>query len=390
MRKSASPLRVCFVANGRTPHGVTRAEALARAGNEVHFVTIGPVLETTLETHTTPLPRGPVGAVRSFLGFVRAIRKLRPDVLHLHYAGGRLGTLAHLACVHPFFVSVIGGDVLEEQHEGGLPPAERRATNVVLEDADRVLAKSERLREEVIARGVEPARVEVVRWGVDPEVFRFDPAGRDAMRARFAFGHEDRVVLSPRGLQPLYNIDIVVRGFAEARTSDPSLRLALTETGIDPKYVESIRGLIESLGVGPFVRFCGRFERAQLPAMYSAADVVINVPRSDGLPQSLFEAMACERPTILGDLPTYREIASSGEGVFYTAFEPGAVASALRDLVPRATDVGRRGRQRILEVADLGAEASRVSAMYRSACTGPRRSRRPSFAEAWSLLPRSL
>ena len=383
-------LRVCFVANGRTPHGVTRAEALFRAGNDVHFVTIGPVLKTTLETHTTPLPKGPIGAFRSFFGFARAIRTLRPDVLHLHYAGGRLGTLAHLVCVHPFFVSVIGGDVLEEQHEGGLEAAERRATNVILEDADRVLAKSDRLRAEVLSRGVDEARVDVVRWGVDPNVFHFDSEGRKALRARLGFVPEDRVVLSPRGVQPLYNIDLVIRGFAEGRKKDPALRLALTETGVDPAYVEKLKALIVSLEIESFVRFCGRFDRQQLPAMYSAADLVINVPRSDGLPQSLFEAMACERPTILGDLPAYRELASPGEGTVYADFDPVSIGSALQQATQDSVDIGARGRRRILQVADLGAEASRVSAMYREACGRPRRSRRPRFTEALSLVPRSL
>ena len=66
-------LRVCFVANGQTPHGVNRAEALARAGVDVRFVTIGPVLPNTLGAGSAPRPRGPLGAMRAFISFFDSI-----------------------------------------------------------------------------------------------------------------------------------------------------------------------------------------------------------------------------------------------------------------------------------------------------------------------------
>ncbi|MBX7186012.1 MAG: glycosyltransferase family 4 protein [Vicinamibacteria bacterium] len=384
-------LRVCFVANGRTPHGVTRAEALAAQGVDVRFVTIGPVLPTTLAALSTPLPRGPLSALRAFAAFFRDIRSFEPDLLHLHYAGGRLGTLAHLSAVHPLVVSVIGGDVLPEQHEGGLPEAERRATGIILEDADLILAKSDHLKSRVLEMGPFASKTEVVRWGIDASIFRRDDAGRARLRARFGCADSDRIILSPRGLQPLYNIDLIVEAFARVARNDPFARLAITETGASPAYAAALRTQIASLGIENRVQFWGRFDRSELPALYSAADVAVSVPRSDGLPQSLFEAMACETPTILGDLAAYKELAAPGEGVLYSEIQADALAAILASVSPEELRaLGARGRQRILGVADLSAEAKRVVAFYEQLAARPRRRRRPRVSEALSLLPRSL
>ncbi len=388
---SAPPLRVCFVANGQTPHGVIRAEAIASTGVSVRFVTIGPVLPTSLEAASTPLPQGPLQAARSFFRFFREIRTFNPDLLHLQYAGGRLGTLAHLAAVHPFVVSVIGGDVLPEQHEGGLPEAERRATAAILRDADLILAKSEGLKVKVLEAGPYAAKTEVVRWGIDSQAFRRDEEGRAGLRARFGRSVSDWIILSPRALQPLYNIDVLVEAFAEVARVQPRAFLALTESGAAPAYVAAIKKQVASLGVQARVQFWGRFDRAELPALYSAADVVVSIPRSDGLPQSLFEAMACETPTVLGDLETYREFAASGEGVLYSPIRADSLA-ALLSSTPHHTwaAVGSAGRRRILAAADLQTEARRVRRLYEQTMAAPRRRRRPDPREVLGLLSRSL
>lgn len=388
---SAPPLRVCFVANGRTPHGVNRAEAIATTGVSVRFVTIGPILPTFLEGVSAPLPRGPLQAARSILRFFREIRSFKPDLLHLQYAGGRLGTLAHLAAVHPFVVSVIGGDVLPEQHEGGLPEAERHATAAILRDADLILAKSEGLRVKVLEAGPYEAKTEVVRWGIDSGVFRRDLEGRARLRARFGRSASDWIILSPRALQPLYNIDILVEAFAEVARAQPGAYLALTETGMAPAYVAAIKKQVTSLGVQARVQFWGKFDRAELPALYSAADVAVSIPRSDGLPQSLFEAMACETPTVLGDLETYRELAAPGDGVLYSPIRADSLAALLSSTPQHIwAAVASAGRRRILAAADLHTEAKRVRALYEQIMAAPRKRRRPDPREALGLLPRSF
>ncbi|MET0552342.1 MAG: glycosyltransferase, partial [Vicinamibacteria bacterium] len=97
---------------------------------------------------------------------------------------------------------------------------------------------------------------------------------------------------------------------------------------------------------------------------------------SDGLPQSMFEAMACGTASLLGRLPFYAEVATDGTHVLLTDLTTDAVAGALVRLL--TDDALRRsladaGRRRVLEVACLPREAERVEGFYERLLAQPRR-----------------
>jgi glycosyltransferase involved in cell wall biosynthesis len=51
----------------------------------------------------------------------------------------------------------------------------------------------------------------------------------------------------------------------------------------------------------------------ELPLFYNLADVIVSVPSTDGMPVTIFEAMACRKPLIVGDLPSYNEVIIHGQ-----------------------------------------------------------------------------
>jgi glycosyltransferase involved in cell wall biosynthesis len=369
-------VRVAVVGNGRSVHALTRAAAVAARGHEVRLVTLGDVLPgAAVEVRTRPLPRTPLQAVTATRGFLDDIATFAPDLLHLHYAGGRLGTLATLSSVRPLVVTVMGGDVLPEQHRGGLSALERRATRRILEQASLVLVKSDALRPAVArAAPAATARVETVRWGVDPAVFHRDATAAAAWRERLRVHAADRLVLSPRVLAPLYNVHLIVEALPHVLRSIPGALLLVSEYGADPAYARNLRSRAESLGVAARLRFIGQVAHADMPGLYSACDAVVSVPASDGLPQSLFEALACEAPVVLGRLPAYAEVVQDGAHVVLADFNPAAIADAVVRLL--ADDAFRRalavdGRDRILAMASLPLEAERVERFYADALRAP-------------------
>jgi glycosyltransferase involved in cell wall biosynthesis len=343
----------------------------------VRFVSVGDVLSAPgIEVKTRPLPRHALSAVRAARGFLSDLRDFRPDLLHLHYAGGKLGKMAALAGIRPMVVTVMGGDVLPEQHPGGLSRRERRATRRILEQADLLLLKSEGLRPALDAWGGFAAKAEVVRWGVDPARFRRDTVAATVMRARLALSPQDRVILSPRPLAPLYNVRLVVEAMPAVRAAVPGAVLVLTEYNAEPPYRASLRRRVDALGLGDRVRFVGAIPAADMPALHSLAEAIVSVPFSDGLPQSLFEAMACETPAVLGRLPAYAEAVTDGESALLVDLAPAAVAAALVRLLSderlRAA-IAARALERVREVAFLPREVDRVDRLYRElVARGPR------------------
>lgn len=369
-------MRIAVVGNGRSVHTVTRSAAIAARGHDVRLVTAGDVLPAPgVELRTRPLPRTPGAAALAARAFFGDIHSFHPDLLHLHYAGGRLGTLALLSGVRPLVVTVMGGDVLPEQHLGGYSALERRATRRILEQADLLLVKSDALRRAIAAFGSPTARVETVRWGVEPERFHRDPVAALALRRRLRLAPADRVLLSPRILTPLYNVHLIVEAMPRILERVPEALLLVTEYSADAEYRRTLERRAAELGVAARVGFVGQFGHDEMPALYSLAEAVVMVPSSDGLPQSLFEAMACEAPVVLGRLPGYGEVVTDGESALLV--EPGgeaiagAVARLLEDGALRES-IARRALEAVREKACLPREIERVVALYRELLIAPR------------------
>jgi glycosyltransferase involved in cell wall biosynthesis len=270
----------------------------------------------------------------------------------------------------------MGGDVQPEQHLDGLPAIERRATRRLLEQADLLLAKSDALRRELARFGDFAAKTETVRWGIDVERFRREPGSGGAARARLGLGSQDRVVLSPRLLRPLYNVHLLIEALPALLARVPAAVLLLLEHRALPEYRARLAARARELGVESRVRFLGAVDYAQMPALLSAADASVSLPFSDGLPQSLFEALASETPVVLGRLQAYQEVVRDDEHVLLADLDPGSVAAALTRVL---TDEGLRARltraglTRVREVAELPREAGRVEGFYRRVLEQPRR-----------------
>jgi len=368
-------MRIAVVGNGRSVHTLSRSAAIGARGHQVRLVTVGPVLPASgIDVRTRTMPRGPLAAARAARSFLADLRSFQPDLLHLNYAGGRLGTMATLSRVRPLVVTVMGGDVLADQHPGGLSGLEHRATRRILEQASIILVKSEALRRALGGFGDFAARARTVRWGVDPASFRRDDTRAAELRRRLGLAPTDRVVLSPRLLQPLYNIHLAVEAMPRILAAVPTALLLVTEYQADEAYATRLRRLAEAAEIGGRVRFIGRIDHTAMPALYSLSEAVVSVPSSDGLPQSLFEAMACGTPIVLGRLPVYEEVVRDGKEALLVPLESAAVADAVRRLLCEpglGAGLAARARDTVCAEANLEREVGRVEQFYREALAAP-------------------
>jgi glycosyltransferase involved in cell wall biosynthesis len=381
-------VKVAFVGNGRSVHVLGRCAALARhvearlftLGTPWSEVEAGPALSVASQA----LPRTLPEALRAGRTFLTAIDAWRPDVLHVHYAGGRLGALALLAGWRPLVLTVMGGDVLPEQHPGGrMSYWARRTTRRLLARADAILAKADALHGPIAALGGDPRRVHTVRWGVDPGRFRECRAAADRLRGRLGLRPDDKVLLSPRVLAPLYNVELLVAAMPAVLARHPTSVLLVTEYGSDPGYRASLEALASGLELGDRVRFVGAWPGTEMAALYTLAEATLSVPSSDGLPQCLFESLACATPIVMGRLPIYSEVVTDGVHALLADLQPASIATATCRLLESPTLRARlveAGRARVSRIAELPAEAERVASLYRG--LSPARPPRPRWSPA--------
>ena len=371
---SGRRLRVAMTGNGATVHALVRGAAIAALGHDVRLFTLGPVLpHAGIDVRTRPLPASMLRGLRAFYSFQKDLRAFRPDLLHVHYAGGRLGSLALASGIKPLVVTVMGGDVQPEQHLGQASSWDHRTTARLLKEAALILAKSNALRSEIQRYGDYAAKTETVRWGINTERFARDEARGDAMRRALGLP-PGPVLLSPRILRPLYNIHLAVEAMPAILATAPAAMLLISRHREDPEYAARLKNRVRELGIDSRVRFIDPISYDAMPDILSMSQVVISIPFSDGLPQTLFECLASGTPIVMGRLKAYEEMVHDGREVLLADLEPAAIAAAVVRVlsdVALASRLRDAGRQRIREEASLPDEARRVEAMYRRVLAQP-------------------
>src|SRR5262249_51800568 len=161
--------------------------------------------------------------------------------------------------------------------------------------------------------------------GIDTTLFRPAPAGVVASwRSRLGITDDAIVFMSARAMAPLYGHHGILDAFARAcRDSVRPLVLVFKvynreyySDGV--RYEAALRERANELGVVDRIRWVSEVPYADLPALYSLADAVVNYPSMDGFPVTFLEAAACKCPVISVALPAYA----------------GTFAEELFDLVP--------------------------------------------------------
>ena len=262
----------------------------------------------------------------------RLFRRVRPDIVHLHQVDGRAYHCAR-AGLKPLVLSVWGTDINQHFLPGANPEARAR-TGQALARAELVLADASDMVEKCAQLAGRAVRVELLPLGVNTRLFRpaEDGAGSE-WRQRMDIPEGAYVFLSARALHPRYGQLDILEAFGLARPRLNALSFLVfklyNSEGAE-EYAARVRARVAELGLGGCVRWVGRVAFEQLPALYAAADVLVNYPIMDGFPVTFLEAAACQRPMVSNRLPSY---AGTFAEKFFHLVEPGNIATLADALV---------------------------------------------------------
>jgi teichuronic acid biosynthesis glycosyltransferase TuaC len=105
----------------------------------------------------------------------------------------------------------------------------------------------------------------------------------------------------------------------------------------------------------------------ELPIYYNAADLLLVTSLSEGSPNVIKEAMACNCPIVATDVGDIREVIGDTAGCYVTSFDPKDVAEKIR----MALDFGQRtlGREKIGHL-DNQLIADRILEVYQEVLAG--------------------
>ena len=196
--------------------------------------------------------------------------------------------------------------------------------------------------------GVPPQKIRTVYFGPARHFARVDdPAELAAVRERYRLPVRYLLSLSKPLGDERKNLDQLLRAYARYHASGER-PLPLVIGGRDCERFRVQYG-IPAQGYGRDILFPGWIDQADLPAVYTGADLFVYPSRLEAFPIPLTEAMACGTPIVTSDANGLREIAGDA-ALLVDPEDPeaiaGAIARVLADSGLRAS-LSARGLERV-------------------------------------------
>lgn len=318
---------------------------MAERGHQVHLFSLHAASSVPAGVELHPLPfAAPWGYYLNAVSLRRALAKLSPDLLHAHYATG-YGTLGRLSGFRPRLLSVWGSDVYLTPYKTWWG---RRLVRRNLRSYDGICSTSQAMAEQT--RSIWPglSNLAVTPFGIDTVQFSPDASQRDLRWITMG---------TVKTLHPTYGLDLLIRGFAEARrrlgeTSPAQAeRLRLLLVGKGPEKARLL-ALVNDLRLGDVTTFTGAVPHADVPRLVNRLDIYVAMSRSESFGVAVLEASACEVPVVVSRVGGLPEVVVDGVTGFVVA--PEQVAPLADVLVQLALDpqlrqrLGVAGRQHVV------------------------------------------
>jgi glycosyltransferase involved in cell wall biosynthesis len=227
-----------------------------------------------------------------------------------------------------------------------------------------VTTTGEAVRQQFITRnGLSPSRVISIPTGVDLE--RFHPQPPDpALRKSLGLGSHGPLVGAVTFLRPEKGMPVLIEAIRLLKNTISTVECLIVGDGGEKL---PLLARIRELGLEQSVHIVGF--RQDIPALLTLLDVVVIPSLEEGIPQSLTQALAMERPVVASAVGGVPEVVEDGvTGLLVPPRNPAILAEKIAFILHNPATgarMGQMGRQVIKERYSMEGMLTQTENVYR-------------------------
>lgn len=205
----------------------------------------------------------------------------------------------------------------------------RWATALALRTARHTAAISKATRRDFLTRfRLRPEQIAAIPLAADPAFTPQPPNVVAALRARYHL--PEKILLYLGSNKPHKNLERLIEAWAVIQAEVPDVTLVIAGAWL-PQHPQP-RQHAQALGIDARVCWLGPLPGADLPGLYTAADVFVFPSLYEGFGLPVIEAMACGLPVACANSSSLPEVAGDA-AVLFDPTRAGAIVEALRLLL---------------------------------------------------------
>lgn len=350
--------------------------ALAERGHTIHFVTLEPlfrlrsyrrnVFSHTVNATAYPQFKYPPYTLALATKILEVAEEHDIELWHAHYAIPHATSALLARDMMPeekrfkLVTTLHGTDITLV----GLDPSFYRMTKYAMENSEAVTAVSNWLAEETHREFELSVPVRTIYNFLDVEKYSTEPVDRCQLAQ-----NGEKIVMHISNFRPVKRVTDVVRAFKKILDRVPA-RLVMIGDG--PERMLAV-GVARQLGISDQITYIGTHE--SVAAIIPCADLVFQPSEHESFGLVPLEAMACKVPVLGTASGGITEVVDHGVTGYLTEVgDTDAMARYAIEILTNpelAREMGRRGRERALQLFSKGAIVSQYEALYREVLGRP-------------------
>ena len=304
----------------------------------LHTLGYGEALQADGKLHRLSFLFAPVYFISCFFKLLVLSLREKYDVLNAHWAipNGFIAAVVSRICGIPLAITLHGSGIFLAQRN----PVFRLLARYALKRASIITACSEDLKNGAIHIGARPETVELVLWGVQPDIFKEQKEATAALRKRYDPEGDRLIILALGRMVYKKGFEYLIQAVPSIVSEFPQARVVFVGGG---PLLSDMQHLAAELKVQDSIHFVGEVPWTQVPLYDQMCDIFV-VPsildhegNLDGQPTIIAEAMVCSKPIVASRVAGIPLIIEDGiNGLLVQEKSADELSKAIRKLLASA------------------------------------------------------